>query len=84
MVLDASGNNMGGEEIEALLDLYRLETLHLADNDIGEMAQVFFFNNFYLWKILLGRTCILRSSRMFTQFFSETKQDILYKNMGNE
>lgn len=31
---------MGGTEIEPLLDLYRLETLNLADNDIGEMAQV--------------------------------------------
>lgn len=40
MVLDASGNGMGGTEIEPLLDLYRLETLNLADNDLGEMAQV--------------------------------------------
>lgn len=40
MVLDASGNDMGGTEIEPLLDLYRLETLNLADNDIEEMAQV--------------------------------------------
>lgn len=40
MVLDASGNGMGGTEIEPLLDLYRLETLNLADNDIEEMAQV--------------------------------------------
>lgn len=40
MVLDASGNGMGGTEIEPVLDLYRLETLNLADNDIEEMAQV--------------------------------------------
>lgn len=40
MVLDASGNGMGGMEIEPVLDLYRLETLNLADNDIEEMAQV--------------------------------------------
>lgn len=40
MVLDASGNAMGGTEIEPLLDLYRLETLNLADNDVEEMAQV--------------------------------------------
>lgn len=40
MVLDASGNGMGGAEIEPLLDLYRLETLNLADNDVEEMAQV--------------------------------------------
>lgn len=40
MVLDASGNCMGGAEIEPLLDLYRLETLNLADNDVEEMAQV--------------------------------------------
>lgn len=40
MVLDASGNGMGGTEIKPLLDLYRLETLNLADNDIEEMAQV--------------------------------------------
>lgn len=40
MLLDASGNHMGGAEIETLLHLYRLKTLNLADNDIGEMAQV--------------------------------------------
>lgn len=40
VVLDASGNCMGGTEIERILDLYRLETLNLADNDIDEMAQV--------------------------------------------
>lgn len=39
-MLDASGNGMGGTEIEHVLDLYRLETLNLADNDIDEMAQV--------------------------------------------
>lgn len=40
MVLDASGNGMGGEEIETLLDLYRLEILNLANNDIQEISQV--------------------------------------------
>lgn len=40
VVLDASGNGMGGAEIERILDLYRLETLNLADNEINEMAQV--------------------------------------------
>lgn len=40
MVLDASGNGMGGTEIEPVLDLHRLETLNLADNDLEEMAQV--------------------------------------------
>lgn len=40
LVLDASGNGMGGAEMEPLLDLYRLETLNLAGNDIQEMAQV--------------------------------------------
>lgn len=40
MLLDASGNGMGGTEMEVVLDLYRLETLNLADNDVQEMAQV--------------------------------------------
>lgn len=40
VVLDVSGNGMGGEEIETVLDLYRLEKLNFADNDIQEMAQV--------------------------------------------
>lgn len=40
VVLDASGNGMGGTEIERILDLHRLETLNLADNEINEMAQV--------------------------------------------
>lgn len=43
MVLDVSGNGMGGEEIETLLDLYRLETLNLANNDIQEISQVWFY-----------------------------------------
>ncbi|CAM9284184.1 unnamed protein product [Hapterophycus canaliculatus] len=38
--LDASGNGMGGTEMEPLLSLHRLETLNLADNDVQEMAQV--------------------------------------------
>lgn len=40
MVLDASSNGMGRKEIEAVLDLYRLEVLNLGGNDIDEMAQV--------------------------------------------
>eukprot|EP00904_Undaria_pinnatifida_P005138 jgi/Undpi1/1754/HiC_scaffold_11.g05143.m1 len=40
VVLDVSGNGMGGEEIELLLDLYRLEALNLANNDIQEISQV--------------------------------------------
>lgn len=39
-MLDASGNGIGADGVEAVLDLYRLETLILADNDIQEMAQV--------------------------------------------
>ncbi|CAM9353771.1 unnamed protein product, partial [Ectocarpus sp. 4 AP-2014] len=39
VLLDASGNGMGGTEIEGILHLYRLETLNLAENDIQEMAQ---------------------------------------------
>lgn len=40
VLLDASDNGLGGKDIEDILDLYRLETLNLADNDIQEMAQV--------------------------------------------
>lgn len=39
-MLDASGNGIGGEDVEPLLELYRLETLNLADNGIEDMAQV--------------------------------------------
>ncbi|CAM9839736.1 unnamed protein product [Ectocarpus sp. 12 AP-2014] len=39
VLLDASGNGMGGTEIAGILHLHRLETLNLAENDIQEMAQ---------------------------------------------
>lgn len=56
MVLDASGNGMGGEEIETLLDLYRLEILNLANNDIQEISQVPFilcYKYCWLYRLML-------------------------------
>lgn len=39
-MLDASGNAMGAEGMEAVLELYRLETLNLADTGIDDMSLV--------------------------------------------
>lgn len=40
LILDASGNGIGGEDVEPLLSLYRLEVLNFADNAVEDMAQV--------------------------------------------
>lgn len=40
LILDASGNGIGGEDVEPVLSLYRLEVLNFADNAVEDMAQV--------------------------------------------
>lgn len=39
-MLDASGNGMTADDLEAVLELRNLESLNLADNAIEHMGQV--------------------------------------------
>lgn len=46
VLLDASGNALGGEEVKPLLDLHRLEVLSLADNALRSVSSVRFSLSF--------------------------------------